>query len=88
MPVLFVPHAKAAERFFEFFTANIRNMNTRRVQGRRGWVRLHDKGGKEMEAPCRRWRPGWVIAHRNLAPDRILIGRFGRPEEVGAADAS
>jgi hypothetical protein len=24
-PVLFVPHAKAAERFFEFFTANISN---------------------------------------------------------------
>lgn len=22
------------------------------VQGRRGWVRLHEKGGKEHEAPC------------------------------------
>ena len=21
-------------------------------QGRRGWVRLHEKGGKEHEAPC------------------------------------
>lgn len=30
-PVLFLPHAKAAERFFDFFTANIRNKNTRRA---------------------------------------------------------
>jgi hypothetical protein len=22
------------------------------TQGRRGWVRLHDKGGKEHEVPC------------------------------------
>jgi hypothetical protein len=22
------------------------------VQGRRGWVRLHEKGGKEHELPC------------------------------------
>jgi integrase/recombinase XerD len=22
------------------------------TQGRRGWVRLHEKGGKEHEAPC------------------------------------
>jgi integrase len=22
------------------------------VQGRRGWVRLHEKGGKEHEVPC------------------------------------
>ena len=30
-PALFVPHPKAAERFLEFFTANIRNKNTRRA---------------------------------------------------------
>lgn len=30
-PALFLPHAKAAERFFDFFTANIRNKNTRRA---------------------------------------------------------
>ncbi len=30
-PALFVPNAKAGERFFEFFTANIRNNNTRRA---------------------------------------------------------
>ena len=31
VPTLFVPNAKAAERFLEFFTANIRNKNTRRA---------------------------------------------------------
>jgi site-specific recombinase XerD len=31
MPALFLPDAKRAERFFEFFTANIRNKNTRRA---------------------------------------------------------
>lgn len=30
-PALFLPNEKAAERFFDFFTANIRNKNTRRV---------------------------------------------------------
>jgi site-specific recombinase XerD len=30
-PTLFLPHAKAAERFFDFFTSNIRNKNTRRA---------------------------------------------------------
>ena len=30
-PALFLPDAKASERFFEFFTANIRNKNTRRA---------------------------------------------------------
>jgi site-specific recombinase XerD len=31
LPALFVPHAKSAERFWEFFAANIRNKNTRRA---------------------------------------------------------
>jgi len=31
LPALFVPNAKTAERFFEFFTAHIRNKNTRRA---------------------------------------------------------
>lgn len=31
LPALFVPEEKAAERFFGFFTANIRNKNTRRA---------------------------------------------------------
>src|SRR5579871_4138799 len=30
-PALFLPNEKAAERFFDFFTANIRNKNTRRA---------------------------------------------------------
>src|ERR1700683_1451816 len=30
-PALFVPNEKAAERFFDFFTSNIRNRNTRRA---------------------------------------------------------
>src|SRR5579871_965486 len=30
-PALFLPNEKAAERFFGFFTANIRNKNTRRA---------------------------------------------------------
>ena len=30
-PSLFLPDAKAAERFFDFFTSNIRNKNTRRA---------------------------------------------------------
>src|ERR1017187_9134680 len=31
LPALFVPNEKASERFFGFFTANIRNKNTRRA---------------------------------------------------------
>jgi hypothetical protein len=31
LPVLFLPEPKASERFWEFFTANIRNRNTRRA---------------------------------------------------------
>jgi hypothetical protein len=30
-PALLLPHAKAAERFFDFFTDSIRNKNTRRA---------------------------------------------------------
>ena len=30
-PALFLPNVKAAERFFDFFTSNIRNKNTRRA---------------------------------------------------------
>src|SRR3954454_699163 len=31
LPAVFVPDEKTAERFFGFFTANIRNKNTRRA---------------------------------------------------------
>ena len=30
-PALFLPNAKAAERFFDYFTSHIRNKNTRRA---------------------------------------------------------
>ena len=30
-PALFLPNTKTAERFFDFFTSNIRNKNTRRA---------------------------------------------------------
>jgi site-specific recombinase XerD len=52
-PAVFLPNAKAAERFFEFFTANIRNKNTRRAYYKAAcrfseWCagkRLHDLAG-------------------------------------------
>jgi integrase/recombinase XerD len=31
LPVLFLPNERAGQRFFDFFTANIRNKNTRRA---------------------------------------------------------
>jgi len=31
LPAVFLPNQKAAERFFSFFTAHIRNKNTRRA---------------------------------------------------------
>ena len=34
-PALFLPEPKASERFWEFFTANIRNPNTRRAYFKR-----------------------------------------------------
>jgi len=48
-PTLFLPHAKAAECFFDFFTSNIRNKNTRRayykaVCGFAGW-----SAGRELQ---------------------------------------
>lgn len=51
-PAVFLPNPKAAERFFEFFTANIRNKNTRRAYYKAvcrfaEWCeekRLHDLG--------------------------------------------
>jgi hypothetical protein len=30
-PAVFLPNRKTAERFFDFFTSNIRNKNTRRA---------------------------------------------------------
>jgi hypothetical protein len=52
-PLLFLPEPKATERFWEFFTANIRNRNTRRAYYKAacrfsGWCEnhgLHDLRG-------------------------------------------
>ena len=35
------------------------------VQGRRGWVRLHEKGGKEHEVPCHH---SWNSSLTNTSP--------------------
>ena len=51
------------------------------VQGRRGWVRLHEKGGKEHEVPCHHNLENFLAAYiaavglagqpgRALVPDR------------------
>lgn len=42
-------------------------------QGRRGWVRLHEKGGKEHEAPCHHKLEGYLdeyIAAAGIAADK------------------
>ena len=42
------------------------------VQGRRGWVRLHEKGGKEHEVPCHHKLEHYLdeyIAAAGIAPD-------------------
>jgi len=43
------------------------------VQGRRGWVRLHEKGGKEHEVPCHHNLEKYLdeyIAAAGIAHDR------------------
>jgi integrase len=45
------------------------------VQGRRGWVRLHEKGGKEHEVPC----------HHNL--EQYLDEYIGAAGTAGNPDA-
>jgi|SRR5271166_36942 len=49
-PALFLSEPKAAERFWEFFTANIRNRNTRRAAGRAVPTFQHSTSPR-----CRRW---------------------------------
>jgi integrase/recombinase XerD len=42
------------------------------TQGRRGWVRLHEKGGKEQEAPCHHKLEVFLdeyLAAARIAPD-------------------
>ena len=63
------------------------------VQGRRGWVRLHEKGGKEHEVPCHHNLERYLdeyIAAASIAEDPLLLSfasptsscRFG--QAVGA----
>jgi site-specific recombinase XerD len=49
------------------------NVNDYYVQGRRGWVRLHEKGGKEHEAPCIAKLEAWLdeyIAAAGISDDK------------------
>jgi integrase/recombinase XerD len=60
------------------------------VQGRRGWVRLHEKGGKEHEVPCHhtleRYLDEYITAAGTAAePDAPLFRSTGR--KTGQAHA-
>ena len=66
------------------------------VQGRRGWVRLHEKGGKEHEVPCHhtleRFLDAYIeaagIAHDAAGPLFRSVGRkTGRGEALWQQDA-
>lgn len=80
VPALFVPEQKTAERFFGFFTANIRNQNTRRAY---------------YKAACRfsEWCEGREVSHlAQVKPRHIAayIERLGlaRPEGEGLSKPS
>jgi site-specific recombinase XerC len=64
-------------------------------QGRRGWVRLHEKGGKEHEAPCVSKLEGYLdayIAAAGIGDDKDgplfrTTGRFtGTPHRMTQQD--
>ncbi len=66
------------------------------TQGRRGWVRLHEKGGKEHEAPCHHKLEAMLdayVAAAGIAGDgeRALFRTTGRtsgtPQRMGQSDA-
>ena len=51
------------------------------TQGRRGWVRLHEKGGKEHEVPCHHTLEAYLdayIAAAGLAGDARRHRYFGQ----------
>ena len=55
------------------------------VQGRRGWVRLHEKGGKEHEVPCHHSLEQYLdeyIAAAGIAgrPGRAFVPDGGRQD--------
>jgi integrase/recombinase XerD len=50
------------------------------TQGRRGWVRLHEKGGKEYEAPCHHKLEGFLDEYIAAAGiGATLPGRYSEP---------
>src|SRR5260370_35759668 len=54
------------------------------TQGRRGWVRLHEKGGKEHEAPCHHKLEAFLDEYISAAgiagdEDGSLFRTTGRP---------
>ena len=66
------------------------------VQGRRGWVRLHEKGGKEHEVPCHHNLEQYLdeyIAAAGIAKDpegplfRTTGRKTGSPQEMWQQDA-
>jgi site-specific recombinase XerD len=48
------------------------------TQGRRGWVRLHEKGGKEHEVPCHHTLEQYLDEYIAGEPDRPLFRTTGR----------
>ena len=65
------------------------------IQGRRTWVRLHEKGGKEHEMPCHHNLEAWLHEYIEGAQltgakgylFRSAVGRTGRLSEVPMAQA-
>ena len=50
------------------------------IQGRRTWVRLHEKGGKVHEMPCHHNLEAWLHAYiegADLAGDKTVLFRSG-----------
>jgi len=62
------------------------------TQGRRGWVRLHEKGGKEHEAPCHHKLETFLDEYITAAgivgdKDRPLFRTTGVPRRMMQKDA-
>ena len=65
------------------------------IQGRRTWVRLHEKGGKQHEMPCHHNLEAWLHEYIKGAQltgakgylFRSAVGRTGRLSEVPMAQA-
>ena len=80
LPAVFLPNEKAAERFFGFFTANIRNKNTRRAYYKAA-CRFSDWcEGRGLPRPGRRK----AAAHRRLYRN----ARAGKPKGEGLSKPS